>query len=691
MFDANTGFICNWDNILKTTNGGENWHIFYTGFSSNNSSISMVDPNTGYILLDSTKLIKTTNGGSNWYFVSNIEHIKLRLSYFQYLNFISSNTGFILSREGDYYWRGSRLMRTSNAGMNWNTLIADTSFTLYEIDFPTSTIGYAGGSKHIWTGSFEHFKIFKTINGGTSWDSIQNTLNMDVRCIEFIDGNTGFAGGQYSNIGGRIIKTTNGGLNWILNEYNFQGVQDIYFVNQDVGYVLGGNSWFYKTTNGGNNWTSVNIYSVNGQNYLYNLYFSDMDTGLGVGTGGLIVKTTNGGINWIKKSHGTDNWLWDVRFSDINTGFAAGDYGTLLKTTNGGVNWELSQFYWEDDLSAIANIDSYKWFIASGPDGKIFKTTNTGLSWDTLYTNLYAINRLEFINQNTGFGVCKYNTFFKTTNGGMNWIIYNNLNYSQNWSMDFIDENTGYAGYKTAKTTNGGINWDTISLGFDFVAYDIQFLNHNTGFLAGGYNNYGNYHGLVLKTTNGGFNWTSVEIAAVIIEDIYFVNQDVGFVMHGNLIFKTTNGGLNWFQLRTCSNNYYTVSYFNNASTGYLVGSVGNIIKTTNGGGEPIGIQPISNEVPYQFILHQNYPNPFNPVTKIQFSIPPSKGVRGMSTRLVIYDILGREIATLVNEQLSPGVYEVEWNGTNYSSGIYFYQISINNEQLATKKMVLIK
>ena len=173
--------------------------------------------------------------------------------------------------------------------------------------------------------------------------------------------------------------------------------------------------------------------------------------------------------------------------------------------------------------------------------------------------------------------------------------------------------------------------------------------------------------------------------------------------MHGNLIFKTTNGGLNWFQLRTCSNNYYTVSYFNNASTGYLVGSAGNIIKTTNGGGEPIGIQPISSEVPKQFILHQNYPNPFNPVTKIKFQIPLLRGVsggRGVLVRLVIYDILGREIAVLVNEQLNPGTYEVEWDGSDYSSGVYFYQLNITDASAPasgtgplsiTKKMVLLK
>ncbi len=108
-----------------------------------------------------------------------------------------------------------------------------------------------------------------------------------------------------------------------------------------------------------------------------------------------------------------------------------------------------------------------------------------------------------------------------------------------------------------------------------------------------------------------------------------------------------------------------------------------------------IGVEPISSEVPQQFKLFQNYPNPFNPNTKIKFSIPPVGQRHASDVRLVIYDILGREVVTLVNEGLKPGTYESEWNGSDYPSGVYFYQLSISNEQLAvkseTKKMVLIK
>jgi hypothetical protein len=109
-----------------------------------------------------------------------------------------------------------------------------------------------------------------------------------------------------------------------------------------------------------------------------------------------------------------------------------------------------------------------------------------------------------------------------------------------------------------------------------------------------------------------------------------------------------------------------------------------------------IGIKRDSSFVPKMFRLYQNYPNPFNPVTRIKFDIgmiPLSRGVpegRGVLTSLRVYDILGREIETLVNEQLKPGTYEVEWDASNFSSGIYFYRIKTGNFT-ETKRMILLK
>ncbi len=93
---------------------------------------------------------------------------------------------------------------------------------------------------------------------------------------------------------------------------------------------------------------------------------------------------------------------------------------------------------------------------------------------------------------------------------------------------------------------------------------------------------------------------------------------------------------------------------------------------------------------PKSFSLKQNYPNPFNPVTKIKFDVPDAGNSSGRSVLLVIYDELGREVATLVNQQLRPGTYEAEWDGTNSPSGVYFYKLEAG-EFSQSKIMVLIK
>jgi len=102
----------------------------------------------------------------------------------------------------------------------------------------------------------------------------------------------------------------------------------------------------------------------------------------------------------------------------------------------------------------------------------------------------------------------------------------------------------------------------------------------------------------------------------------------------------------------------------------------------------PIGIEPISTEIPTRFKLFQNYPNPFNPTTKLKFSIPVRNGHD--RSLLKIYDAIGREVAVLVNEEIKPGTYEIEWNAENFPSGVYFYSL-ISNEFTQTRKLVLVK
>lgn len=96
------------------------------------------------------------------------------------------------------------------------------------------------------------------------------------------------------------------------------------------------------------------------------------------------------------------------------------------------------------------------------------------------------------------------------------------------------------------------------------------------------------------------------------------------------------------------------------------------------------------DEVQNLFSLSQNYPNPFNPSTTIKFTIPSSVRRKTQDVKLTVYDILGRKVQTLLNKKLTPGSYEVKFNGNNFSSGVYFYKVTAG-EYIQTKKMLLMK
>jgi len=154
--------------------------------------------------------------------------------------------------------------------------------------------------------------------------------------------------------------------------------------------------------------------------------------------------------------------------------------------------------------------------------------------------------------------------------------------------------------------------------------------------------------------------------------------------LNRSIILKTTDGGVSWVRQNIIASSDLLDIHFINENTGVVAGFYGTILRTTTAG-EPIGINKIGSEFPVNYTLSQNYPNPFNPVTNIKFDLPKESFVK-----LIVYDILGRELESIVNEDLVEGVYEVSWDASNYSSGIYIYKLEVE-DFVESKKMVLIK
>lgn len=385
-------------------------------------------------------------------------------------------------------------------------------------------------------------------------------------------------------------------------------------------------------------------YQVDPNANLQDVFFTSATVGYCVGSTNMVYKTTNGGAGWTPLSSNHQGMLYSICFTNQNTGYITGSQGDLVKTTNAGQSWQVSD-------------------ITSG---------------GTLYD-------ITFINDNTGIA-CGYG-IFKTTNAGVNWSQINNGLVGALHSVDFTPGNPsimyccGENGI-IAKSIDYGNTWVQIPIGVNVYYECIDAFAPGQVIAVG--------EGVIRRTTNGGENWIVIPHSpANYFRDIQMVNASTGFACGfgggEGRIYKTYNGGGNWYQLTYTAPFNLNGLYFVNETTGFFTRYDGDIIKTTNGGGSPIGINTISTEVPGEYSLEQNYPNPFNPVTNIEFSIQSPQFVT-----IQIYNSLGAEIKTLVNEQLAAGIYRADWDASAYASGIYFYTMK-SGEYSNTKRMILIK
>lgn len=362
----------------------------------------------------------------------------------------------------------------------------------------------------------------------------------------------------------------------------------------------------------------------------------------------------------------------------------------IYKSTNGGLNWvKQTNLPYEKQRSEIDFINTTTGW-SPGTDGSLLKTVNGGENWVESIVGFENLTGVDFLNANTGYLTTTTGKVLKTVNGGDNWTLLEPSFFSYLKSIMFLNDQTGWisgslgnSSGKIAKTTNGGQNW-TVQL--DNVLNPINqvyFRNSQTGFAA--------CYKKIYRTTNGGLDWDTVKIntEAREINCIVFVSSTVGFAaasVYSNSggVLKTFDGGLNWYiQWSNTPNSCNSIDFY-----GTDIGWAGlnsGIIVTDNGGGNIIGIEPLSGTIPAKFSLSQNYPNPFNPVTNIEFSIPKPGNVK-----LVIYDASGKEVIELVNQVLQAGVYKTDFNAQNLSSGVYFYKL-ITSEFTEVKKMMLVK
>jgi hypothetical protein len=375
-------------------------------------------------------------------------------------------------------------------------------------------------------------------------------------------------------------------------------------------------------------------------------------------------------------------------FAGINSGQ---NIGGVFLSTNSGTSWTHTSFNNQSVYSLTTNgIIVYAGTFFFG----VYKSTDNGTNWTQTSLNNQSVYSLA-TNGNNVFAGTDFNGVYKSTNNGTNWTqtslnnrnVYTLVTNGNNvFAGTAIYSTNGYGVYLS---TNNGTTWAQTALN-NVSVYSLTLIVNN---LFAGTRDSGVY-----RSTNNGTNWTHTSLN----------NQNViSLAIDGNNIFAGTSdsgvyvsndNGANWIQRNEGLSTSYIFDFciLNNY---IFAGTYPTVYRRPLN--ELIGIQPISNEVPTSFSLSQNYPNPFNPSTKIKFEIPLLRGVsegRGVLTSLIIFDVLGREIATLINEELNPGIYEVELNASNNPSGVYYYRLASGDPSSGsgqvfadTKKMVLLK
>jgi photosystem II stability/assembly factor-like uncharacterized protein/subtilisin-like proprotein convertase family protein len=708
FINANTGYSVGLQEIiLKTTNGGTNWITQSTGTLNSLQSVYFINANIGYAV--GGTVLKTTNGGANWVIQPSITS-----DFLHSVHFADVNVGYVCSM--------NQIYKTNNGGNTWfedeqppfdiyvsdielivenNTAVAfavggqilRTSFEYFGGEPVGNSGNYPGwvGVNSGTTGFFtavdyinpfvafgvggdpagpEQGMILRTINGGQTWTRQQsNELTTYFNDVSFADVNNGIAVGGF--ISGIIRKTTNGGANWVQQtstpSYSLYSV-DMLDVNN--AYACGFQGLILHTSNGGTNWQSQPTGIAGAQ--WNSIDYINPTTAASVGSNGRIIRTTNTGLNWVSQTGGGSRDLRGVKFIDINNGIVISWEGSVLRTTNGGTNWIQTDSL-SGHASDISYIDVNNIFIVTqdGVVSRIYRSTNGGLNFMLQETREEVLSSVFFTDANNGIITGTEGLLLRTSNAGV--ISGTNTAYRKNnLNLPINDFQITTDSININISNNPNANAVTrVYLKIDTVLHtndaDLEFfLEHN-----------GITDTIIYRNGGSGDNFFGT-----------FLNDATNFpLVSGTAPFKGSfkpQKPLSKFNGQN-PNGAWKLRIYDRASgnTGILeawsLTLTYQIISGITG----------NTEIPSKYQLSQNYPNPFNPVTKIKFSIPGGAG-RDLSVKLRIYDILGRQIATLINQQMIPGSYIVEWNAGNFSSGVYFYRLE-TEAYIETKKMVLVK
>lgn len=452
--------------------------------------------------------------------------------------------------------------------------------------------------------------------------------------------------------------------------------------------TTGSTRGIFKSTDGGETWT--NMFSTGASNYLYiacdslnYVWVANVSNG--------VIYSTDGGLNFTTIPASTFGG------ANVNSVACGKDGHIFVGVTNGGV-WRSTDFgvtFTQSSLNTVTIVEikvdrfnsdiiyaggsstGLNGFYISTDDGQTFgASTNSTNVWEILQT---STNDLYTASTSSPY------PFDKSTDGGLTWTSMSNLSSAKRGATLDLIENIYVSG-------NGGVYKSTDG--------GATFINHNLTFSS---NEMLTFENKILVcatgTTNGGV-WIFTDSTIVPVELVQFsaTSNNSSVELNWKTTTEINNSGFE-IQRATEDLNFASIGFipgFGTSTESHSYSFIDNNIKSgkysyrlkqidLDGSHKYSEIVDVELIQPIQFKLEQNYPNPFNPSTKINYQIPISGFVN-----LKVYDVLGTEIATLVNEEKPAGGFDIEFNAAGLPSGIYFYNLSTSSFS-QTNKMVLLK
>ncbi|MGE5353887.1 MAG: YCF48-related protein [Syntrophothermus sp.] len=655
--------------IMKTTDGGENWAVLQTPENDLLMKISFGSRNKGLVSSYNRITYITNDGGLSWDTLKALNGL-----YVHSMQWLDDNVGFVSS-----LYDPARLLKTTDGGKTWTDLINGITTTnagcLFFLD---DNYGWA---------AFGGNKIGATTDGGKTWEltTVPGYLPT-VSQIQFIDKSNGFLAGITSGLGdyemyGIFAFTTDGGHSWTSREIpdKNSNLSQVHFVDANTGYITEDrypDSRIFYTTNKGADWTVV-------KGAGRNLAFAGNSKAWAINAQNIINATTDGWKTSVQQTpSATPVILWSVSALDSLNSAACGQYENIIVTHDGGKTWKRTN---ASDSTVSLNSIYYKnsgeiWAV--GSSGNVLHSKDKGETWQKFNLDAPWLSDVTFIDDTTGFIIGSY---------GNNGYLYRTKDFGQTWQkavtftqviekIKFTKTGLGWiSGYDSVfRSTDWGKTWQKANLSRTYF-HTLEAVDNYVWVPIGD---------SILVSSNGGNTWNAYkafEYKGMLfsLSAISFADTSNGILgLFDGRIERTTDGGRSWQEdSQFTSNGIFSVSYAG-GNHAWAAGSGGMVLYYNP---RHTDVQRTELHPAESYSLSQNYPNPFNPSTTISYAIPKQSLVD-----LKIYDILGREVITLVNKEQPAGAYKVEFNASHLPSGVYIYSIKAG-EFSASRKLMLLK